>query len=174
MPIEYGVPSVLRGRLVEKTHHLLVIITETESDEVNLNNLFNKSHFLSILKDHAGGHGGARGEAASQMSNGENHFQPQHMLRRWFFDFIRGRGAVSICVWRGKLFQADAVQNQEMLQKAYEAANRVKVIFAKLEPLLCFGTNDNCPKTIFISLISSKAASFLAASLKIKKDSQYK
>ena len=82
MPIEYGVPSVLRGRLVEKTHHLLVIITETESDEVNLNNLFNKSHFLSILKDHASGHGGARSEAASQMSNGENHFQPQHMLRR--------------------------------------------------------------------------------------------
>ena len=77
------------------------------------------------------------------MSNGENHFQPQHMLRRWFFDFIRGRGAVSICVWRGKLFQADAVQNQEMLQKAYEAANRVKVIFAKLEPLLCFGTIDH-------------------------------
>ena len=84
---------------------------------------------------------------------------------------------MSICLFSKSklhLIQADAVQNQEMLQKAYEAANRVKVIFAKLEPLLCFGTNDNCPKTIFISLISSKAASFLAASLKIKKDSQYK
>ena len=76
---------------------------------------------------------------------------------------------VCICLSsESKLFQADAVQNQEMLQKAYEAANRVKVIFAKLEPLLCFGTNDNCPKTIFISLISSKAASFLAASLKLR------
>ena len=82
MPIEYGVPSVLIGRLVEKTDHLLVIITETESDRVNLYNVFHNSHFLSILKDHAGSHGGARSEAASQMSNGENHFQPQHILRR--------------------------------------------------------------------------------------------
>ena len=82
MPIKHGVPSVLIGRLVEKTHLLSVIIRETESDEVNLNNLFHKSHFLSILKDYAGSHGGARGEAASQMSNGDNYFQPQHMLWR--------------------------------------------------------------------------------------------
>ena len=81
MPIRYGVPSVLIGRLIEKTH-LSVIMRETESDGVNLNNLFHNSHFLSILKDHASGHGGARGKAASQMSNGENHFQPQHILRR--------------------------------------------------------------------------------------------
>ena len=83
MPIKHGVPSVLIGRLVEKTHHLSVIIRETECYGVNLNYLFHKfDDFLSILKDHASGHGGARGEAASQMSNGENHFQPQHMLRR--------------------------------------------------------------------------------------------
>ena len=67
------------------------------------------------------------------------------------------------------LFQADAVQNQEMLQKAYEAANRVQVIFAQLGPLLCFGTIDNCPKTIFLSLILSNTAGFLAESSKIKK-----
>ena len=75
MPIKHGVPSVLIGRLVETTHHLSAIIREIESDGVNLNNLFYKSHFLSILKDHASGHGGARGEAASQMSNSENCFQ---------------------------------------------------------------------------------------------------
>ena len=79
---------------------------------------------------------------------------------------------MSICLFgesKLHLFQADAVQNQEMLQKAYEAANRVQVIFAQLGPLLCFGTIDNCPKTIFLSLILSNAASFLAASLRMKK-----
>ena len=83
-----------------------------------------------------------------------------------------GGGSLSICLFGESelhLFQADAVQNQEMLQKAYEAANRVKVIFAQLGPLLCFGTIDNCPKTIFLSLILSNAASFLAESSKIKK-----
>ena len=88
--------------------------------------------------------------------------------------WLYGRGgSLSICLFGESelhLFQADAVQNQEMLQKAYEAANRVQVIFAQLGPLLCFGTIDNCPKTIFISLlILSNAASFLAASLKMKK-----
>ena len=84
----------------------------------------------------------------------------------------KGGGSLSICLFgesKLHLFQADAVQNQEMLQKAYEAANRVKVIFAQLGPLLCFGTIDNCPKTIFLSLILSNAASFLAESSKIKK-----
>ena len=83
----------------------------------------------------------------------------------------KGGGSLSICLFgesKLHLFQADAVQNQEMLQKAYEAANRVKLFLHSLGPLLCFGTIDNCPKTIFLSLILSNTAIFLAASPKIK------
>ena len=51
-------------------------------------------------------------------------------------------GGVSVYLFFGKsklhLFQVDAVQNQEMLQKAYEAANRVKVIFAQLGAIALF------------------------------------